>query len=152
MGGGTLTLSGTLSPTSNNRGVNFSSVGNVFVTGPITGAQLAITQNGAGFTTLSGTNTHSLATTVNAGTLVIGNGITGSIGNSAVTVNAGTLSGNLTNGNNIGTTGTPLTILGNSTGSADATSPVALDRRIALAGLRLRALSRSIRMQTSCSI
>lgn len=112
--GGTLTLSGTMSPSSSNRRVNFINVGNVLVTGPITGAQMALTQNGAGTTTLTGTNTYSQATTVSAGALIVSGSITASAttitnnatlggagGMQAVTTTAGTLSpGNLDIGGN----------------------------------------------------
>jgi fibronectin-binding autotransporter adhesin len=84
------------------------------VSGVISGAG-ALTQNGTGTAILTGANTYAGATTVQQGTLQIGNGATGSIsGASPVTVSAGTLALNLGNGgtfaNNVANAGLVTTI------------------------------------------
>jgi filamentous hemagglutinin family protein len=81
------------------------------VSGAITGTG-AVIQAGAGTTILSGTNNYSGATSVNAGTLQVGDGTAGSIASgSGVTVNSGAtlalnLAGNTTFANTIDDGGT----------------------------------------------
>lgn len=89
--------------------------GGVTTAGGASTGSVGLTKVGTGTLSLTGANTYTAATTVNAGTLLIGNGTSGSI-MSAATVNAGALYGNLASGN-ITTAGV---IIGNGTGSADA--------------------------------
>ncbi|CAN5340638.1 hypothetical protein BH09VER1_BH09VER1_27440 [soil metagenome] len=90
-----------------------TSSGNV-VSGTISNGSgtVLVTKSDVGTWTLSGTSTYTGATTVTAGTLVVGVSGTGAITGSAVTVNAGTLAG----------TGriTNAVTVGDGTGSADA--------------------------------
>ena len=100
---GLLTLSNATAITaaSSTRTVTLQGAGNGLVSGAITnGAATAVgvTVAGTGTWTLGGTNTYTGATTVNSGTL----NLTGSLANSAVTVNSG---GTLTGAGNGTTTG-----------------------------------------------
>lgn len=101
-GGSVVLGSAILTTGGNNASANFAGV--------ISGSG-ALVKNGTGVQTLSGTNTYTGATTVNAGTLIIGVAGVGSI-NSAVTVNAGALGGSGQITKNV--------IIGNSSGSGDA--------------------------------
>lgn len=71
----------------------FSGVGHCLVSGPIwnstNGAPISLTKSGSGSLTLAGTNTYAGATTNFAGTLVVN----GRIGDGAVWISGGTLSG-----------------------------------------------------------
>lgn len=111
---GTQTFSGSL----NTGGAKLIKSGNgtVAYQGNITGGATKIDVN-LGTMILSGTNSYSGATTINGGKLVVGDGTTGSIGNTALSVSAGTLTGSLASGNNIGTS---LVTIGNGAGSADS--------------------------------
>jgi outer membrane autotransporter protein len=131
-GGGTLLLSGSFA---SNRSVTLNAGGGIFDTngndltlsGGITGTG-SLTKNGTGTLFLTGTDTYTGTTTVNAGALSVNGSMT-----SPVTVNAsgtlmgnGTITGNVTNsgtlapGNSIGT----LTIAGDYTHNAGATYQV----------------------------
>ncbi|MBW8780515.1 MAG: autotransporter-associated beta strand repeat-containing protein [Verrucomicrobia bacterium] len=87
--GGTLTLSGTAtSGSSGTQTLTFNNVGSVTGSGVIGGGTgtLAVTQAGAGTTTLTGTSTYTGATSVTGGTLLLSG--TGSInGTSGITIN-----------------------------------------------------------------
>lgn len=74
-------------------------------------AVTSLTKSGAGKWILAGANTFSGATTVNAGTLIVGNSVSSSY-SSAITVNAGTVGG-------LGNSSKNVTI-GNGTGGNDA--------------------------------
>lgn len=74
-------------------------------------AVTSLTKSGAGKWILAGANTFGGATTVNAGTLIVGNSVSSSY-NSAITVNAGTVGG-------LGNSSKNVTI-GNGTGGNDA--------------------------------
>lgn len=89
--------------------------GGINTAGGSVNGSVGLTKIGTGALTLTGTNTYTAVTTVNAGTLLVGNGTSGSI-TSVTTVNAGAFYGNLTSGN---VTTAALTI-GNNSGSADA--------------------------------
>jgi fibronectin-binding autotransporter adhesin len=73
--GGTLTLSGAMGVSGNNRVATFNNIGSVSVTGNITGNSLfTLTQAGAGTTTLSGTNAFvGSEIKINGGTLALNN-------------------------------------------------------------------------------
>lgn len=77
-------------------GVAIDTTAGNFTQGTALTAARALTKLGANALTLSGTNTYSGATTVSAGTLVVGNGTSGSLGSSSlVTVKSGAkLAGN----------------------------------------------------------
>jgi|GEM_PF-5717123 len=77
----------------------------------------ALTKNGNGTMLLAGVNTYTGTTTVSAGTLLVGDGVSGSLANTAVTVGAaGTLGG-------LGTIGTGATPVTNNGIVAPGTSP-----------------------------
>ncbi|MBW8780616.1 MAG: autotransporter-associated beta strand repeat-containing protein [Verrucomicrobia bacterium] len=85
--GSTLAVSATIATGGNTLTVN--GAGTTTLSGIVSGTG-SLTQSGSGTLTLTGDNTYSGATTVNAGTLQIGNGTTGSIAaGSAVTVASG---------------------------------------------------------------
>jgi autotransporter-associated beta strand protein len=90
--GGTLNLTGNItSGASGTQTLTFNNAGSVSQsTGVIGGGTgtIAVTQSGAGSTTLSGANTYSGATTITAGTLIIGG---------AGTLGAGSYAGNISN-------------------------------------------------------
>ena len=91
------TESGTITNTSaivNNGTLAYSNSGLVTLSQVISGNG-GLTQDGSGTLTLTGTNTYAGKTTINAGTLVIGNGTAnGSIANTSAIVNNGTLTYN----------------------------------------------------------
>jgi autotransporter-associated beta strand protein len=94
-----------------------------YVSGNVVGANnivltgnLGLTKQGAGKLTLLGTNTHTGATTVTEGTLVVN----GSIDNSLVSLNGGTLTGSGTIFNGVTVANTASTILSNNDGTAGA--------------------------------
>ncbi len=85
-GTGTLTISGQV----NNNGFLLTSTGTgaTVISGVISGAG-GLTMSGTGTLTLTGANTYTGSTTINAGTLQIGNGsVNGTLGNGAYTINA----------------------------------------------------------------
>ncbi|MBC8041185.1 MAG: autotransporter-associated beta strand repeat-containing protein [Opitutaceae bacterium] len=88
--------------------------GTTITNGAATGT-VGLTKVGTGSLSLTGANTYTAATTVNAGTLLVGNGTSGSIA-SALTVNAGAFYGNLASGN----VTTAAVTIGNGAGSADS--------------------------------
>ena len=98
-----------------------SSIAGVIQNGGFTTAGAAstgtvgLTKVGTGSLSLTGTNTYTAATTVNAGALLVGNGTSGSI-TSAVTVTTGGFYGNLASGN----VTTAAVTIGDATGSADS--------------------------------
>jgi autotransporter-associated beta strand protein len=88
---GTLTLSNANAVAiGNNQTATFAGAGNTTVSGIVSGAGTSnVVKNGAGTLILSGTNTYNGATTINTGTLQIGNaGASGTLGAGAVTDNA----------------------------------------------------------------
>jgi autotransporter-associated beta strand protein len=105
---------GALNTTSSYAGIiqngGFNTAGNA------TTGTVGLTKVGTGSLSLTGTNTYTVATTVNAGTLLVGDGTSGSIV-SALTVNAGAFYGNLASGN----VTTAAVTIGNNTGTADST-------------------------------
>jgi fibronectin-binding autotransporter adhesin len=72
----------------NNGGYNIT-ISQPLLTGVSSGTDGGLTSNGTGTLTLSGVNTYNGATTVNAGTLQIGNGTSGSISSSSALVMGG---------------------------------------------------------------
>lgn len=87
---GTLNLMGNItSGSSDTQTLTFNNAGIVNASGVIGGGTgaIAVTQSGAGTTTLSGINTYTGATTLNAGTFTL-NGTLGSGGGTAITNNA----------------------------------------------------------------
>lgn len=85
-------------------------------TGSLGGA-IGVTKSGVGALVFDKANTYTGATLINAGSLVIGDSATGSIGNGGISVTSGTLTGSRAAGNSIGT---GLSTIGNGTGSADS--------------------------------
>jgi autotransporter-associated beta strand protein len=101
--GGTLTV-GDNDATSTFSGVMQDNVGT-----------FSLTKTGAGTLTLSGANTYTGTTTISNGTLIVGDGTSGSLGNTAVTVaNGATLGGSGTIGGDLVVNGTHA--VGNSPG------------------------------------
>jgi len=104
---GGLSGSGTVTATTGSQ--NFLTVGNGDASATFSGViqdgggHMGLTKTGTGTQILSGTNTYSLATTVNAGTLLVNNTTGSGTGSSAVTVNnsgsvlggTGTISGSV---------------------------------------------------------
>jgi autotransporter-associated beta strand protein len=90
---GLLSITGNITPPgTGDRGIFFTGAGDIQVAGDIlftTGNTLAVNKQGSGTLTLSGNNSYTGATTVSDGTLLVN----GSLGNTAVSVNAGTLGG-----------------------------------------------------------
>jgi len=97
--------------------LTFNLFGNQTCVGAISGMG-SLAKSGAGSLTLTGSNSFTGTTTVNSGTLQVGNGTTGALsGSSAVTVNGGgTLAVNLANTGTLGST----IQLGGSSGSLSA--------------------------------
>ena len=117
-GAGTLNIAGNISGTSLGSTVltiNGSNTNSNTISGSIgngTATSLALTKSGTGTWVLSGANSYTGATTVSAGTLQVGNGVSGSIAfgspvsvssGATLAVDEGTLS---TMGNNISNSGT----------------------------------------------
>ena len=98
--GGTLTLSGSLSPNTTGRNLQLGGAGAGFVTGVIsngTGANTlsSVAKNGPGSWTLASANTYSGPTVVNAGTLLVSNSTGSATSTNNVTVfSSATLGGN----------------------------------------------------------
>lgn len=118
-GSGTVTgkvEAGSQAPTliigTDNSSTNFSGI---IQNGALTGTGLSINKSGGGTLSLSGTNTYTGSTAVNAGTLIIGTGASGSVV-SQISLNNGALYGDRVSGNN--TTG--FVTIGNGAGTADA--------------------------------
>lgn len=82
----------------------------------------SLTKVGSGSLTLAGTNTYSGATTVSSGTLLV----TGALGNSAVSVTAGTLGGTGTIGGSVTVSGTSTYAPGASPGSLEIAGDLTL--------------------------
>ncbi|HEV7401991.1 MAG TPA: autotransporter-associated beta strand repeat-containing protein, partial [Chthoniobacteraceae bacterium] len=113
----TVTVSGNSAPTisapitlANNANVNTVAAGDsLTVSSVISGTGTGITKSGAGSLVFTGANNYTGSTVVNAGTLQVGNGTTGTLGSGPVTNNA-TLRFNrsnaLTVANTIGGSGT----------------------------------------------
>ncbi len=78
----TLTLGGTYNGDANVFGNN--------IVDYVAGTATNLAKSGAGIWALTGSNTYSGTTAINAGTLQVGNGGTGSLGTGAVTISAGT--------------------------------------------------------------
>ena len=117
-GAGSVTLgSATLTTGNDNTSTTFSGV----ISGPG-----GLTKVGIGALVLSGNNTYTGPTTVNAGTLTVN----GSIANSAITVNAGTLAGTGTLGKTTINGGTLAP--GNSIGTITVNGNLVLSRRRAI--------------------
>lgn len=97
--------------------------GGILITGAIAdsgtvGGTTSLTVNkSGGAVTLTTTSTYTGATTINSGTLIIGNGATGSIGSGGIFVTSGTLSGSRAGGNSIAS---GMTTIGDGVGSADS--------------------------------
>jgi autotransporter-associated beta strand protein len=110
--GGTLTLNGTTPTVTTNTGVDAT------ISSVIAGSA-GLVKAGSGTLTLSGVNTYTGATTISNGTLIVGDGTSGSLGNTAVTVASGaTLGGS-------GTIGGATTVQGtHNAGNADVSSGV----------------------------
>ena len=109
--------------------------GGIASSGAVTTGIVSLNKVGTGDLLLTGANTHTGATTVDAGSLLVGDGASGSIA-SALTVNAGAFYGNLASGN----VTTAAVTIGNSTGSADASFGAgrnAIGRFASSAGLSL---------------
>ena len=93
-GAGSVILKGTLTlGTDNTSDANFSGI-----ISQVVGSSGGLTKNGTGTQTLSGNNTYTGTTKINAGTLQIGNGgTTGSLSTSSAIINNGTLTFNRSN-------------------------------------------------------
>ena len=116
---GTLTISGGV--TNGGFLLTTAGAGNITLSGIVSGTG-GLTQTGTGTLLLTGANTYTGATTVSAGTLQVGNGTSGSISNSSVSVvasgatmtfdeaNGSTYSGNIANaGTVVGAEGSGIT-------------------------------------------
>jgi autotransporter-associated beta strand protein len=95
-----------------NNATGTSTFSGIIQDGGTVGNVLSVEKNNAGTQVLSGVNTYTGATTINAGSLLVGAASVGSLGNTAVTVNEGTLGGT---GSIAGAVA-----IGNGTGSGDA--------------------------------
>lgn len=84
----TLTVSGGVSST--NQNLTIGGAGNITLSGTVGLGTGSVTKNDAGTLTLSGANTYSGGTTLNAGTLAVGND--SALGTGTLTANGGTLS------------------------------------------------------------
>ncbi len=113
----------TSSATTGTQTLTFAGTGNFALNGAIgnggTGGTVALTQSGTGTTTLAGTDTNTGTTTINSGTLQVGNGSGGSVASTtAVTLNNGTFA---LEGNTTGNTSQTIASLTTTAGGAGAT-------------------------------
>ncbi len=122
-GGGTLALSGSTLAL-NTFGLLVNGSGNTTASNIISstsnGGQL--TKAGTGKLTLTGANTYTGVTQINGGTLIVGDGTSGSLGNTAVTVGGSSASGTPTLGGR-GTIGGATTIAAAGTGVVGTHAP-----------------------------
>ncbi len=114
----TLTLGGTINGNAASRTLVFDGAGNITATGAIGANVSTVTKTGAGTLTLSGSNTYTGVTSVNAGTVVVGSATgLGATGAGTTVANAATLS--FTNAGSM-TVAEGLTVSGQGVGSLGA--------------------------------
>jgi autotransporter-associated beta strand protein len=98
-GGGTVTNASNQARTLTLNGASDYSYGGIITA--TTAANLALNKTGAGTQVLTGASTYTGATTVAVGRLIVGDGVSGSLGNTAVSVLGGTLGGRGTIGGSV---------------------------------------------------
>ena len=90
---GLLTLSGILTNGGNGTAFDFDGAGNILVSGVITN-NASIVKNGTGTLTLSGANTYTGTTTINAGTVMVNGSLNGTSGTALTFGGSGTFNSN----------------------------------------------------------